>query len=62
MEDLKQALASQPTPDAFIGEAWESSEKNVAARQYMYGILDALRFTKAISIETYNHWYNKTIK
>ena len=57
MEDLKRSFANSPTPMALLKEAWESSERNMAARHYMAGMLDALRYCKAITLEEYNYWY-----
>ncbi|WP_045861819.1 hypothetical protein [Teredinibacter purpureus] len=57
MEDLKHSLANSPTPTALLSEAWASSEQNMAARHYMAGMLDALRYAKAITLEEYNYWY-----
>lgn len=57
MEDLKHSLANSPTPTALLREAWASSEQNMAARQYMAGMLDALRYAKAITLEENNYWY-----
>lgn len=53
MEDLKPEFAEAPDAVAFANLAWSTSAKNAAAHSYIAGVLDALRFTKALSLAQY---------
>lgn len=52
-QDLKTELAEAPTAREFLRLAWETSAKNTAARQYIAGVLDALRYEKRLTCQEY---------
>jgi hypothetical protein len=54
LQDLKRELSGAATPSDFIDIAWRTSAKNHAARCYLAGAIDALRYAKAIDLATYN--------
>ncbi|MCG9124280.1 hypothetical protein LH460_06290 [Laribacter hongkongensis] len=60
-QDLKPDLAELPTASDFLEAAWQSSAKNAVARGYMAGVLDALRFAKAISVDEYSAGYDRYV-
>lgn len=60
-EDLKPSLANTSSPSILLAEAWATSSKNSVARGYMAGLIDALRYTKAISIGDYDNFYRQYV-
>ncbi|KGD61678.1 hypothetical protein Y5S_03686 [Alcanivorax nanhaiticus] len=59
--DLKNELADAPTAKEFLRRAWQSSEKNAAARQYIAGALDAMRYSGRITYEEYSAFYEEYV-
>lgn len=60
-QDLKDELASAATPADFLAQAWEQSTKNAVARGVMAGMLDGLRYAKAISVVEYSAGYDRYV-
>jgi hypothetical protein len=56
--ELKDILLSTKDVNAFLTEAWESSIKNSAARNYMAGLIDSLRWAGRISSEEHDAAYD----
>lgn len=61
LEDLKLELAQADSPSILVERAWESSTKNEVARGYIAGLIDALRYTKAVDLEEYNSLYARYV-
>ena len=57
LQDLKTELAQAASPASLLEKAWHSSLMNATARGYIAGMIDALRYANAISLEEYNSFY-----
>ena len=56
--ELKDNLLGIKDVTTFLNEAWESSIKNSAARNYMAGLIDSLRWAGRISGEEHDTAYD----
>lgn len=59
--DLKTSLKNATDARDYIEKVWESSAKNTAAVNHVTGAIDALRFTKFISLKQYDELYNEFV-
>lgn len=57
-EDLKDDYRGLGSASEFLQKAWSESTKNAVARGYMSGALDALRWSKRISVQEYGLGYD----
>lgn len=56
-EDLQPWVTCITNPKEYIQVCWSKSAKHQGARDYMGGVLDALRWCQVISAETYRQAY-----
>ena len=61
MQDLRDEMMYSTGPLDFIEQAWETSLQNAAAIHYISGVLDALRYTRVITLQEYDRMYTKYI-
>jgi len=61
MEDLTPKFMAFSNPREFVSHVWETSQKNAAASQYIAGVIDALRWSHAITVKDYSELYEKYI-
>jgi hypothetical protein len=61
MEDLSPNFMKFSNPREFVSHVWETSQKNAAARQYIVGVIDALRWSHAITVKDYTELYERYV-